>query len=56
MEIFNLIPVGFLVWVIYKAAKAGFNHGYTERYFKETKHKTGKKFHNFFGIPNHNLE
>ncbi|MBF0455979.1 MAG: hypothetical protein HQL72_14325 [Magnetococcales bacterium] len=51
MEILNLIPIGFLVYVIYLAAKRGFAHGYTDNYFQTIKIKTGKKFANFFGIP-----
>ncbi len=56
MEILNLIPIAFLIWVIFKAIKDGFNHDYTDRYFAENRIKTGKKFHNFFGIPNKNLQ
>ncbi|MBF0380421.1 MAG: hypothetical protein HQL69_05345 [Magnetococcales bacterium] len=55
MEILNLIPVGFLVWVIVIAAKRGFDHGYTDKYFQTVKNKTGKKFANFFGLPNSNM-
>jgi hypothetical protein len=51
MEILNLIPIAFLVYVILLAAKRGFSHGYTDKYFKAEKIKTGKKFANFFGIP-----
>ncbi|MBF0447759.1 MAG: hypothetical protein HQL67_06120 [Magnetococcales bacterium] len=55
MEILNLIPVGFLIYVIFLAAKRGFDHGYTDRYFQTLKIKTGKKFANFFGIPKANM-
>lgn len=56
MEILNLIPTGFLVYVIFIAAKRGFNHEYTDKYFQATRIKTGKKFANFFGLPNANLK
>lgn len=56
MEILNLIPLGFLGWVVYQAIGRGHSHGYTENYFKVTKRKTGVKFRNFFGIPNANLK
>lgn len=55
MEILNLIPTGFLVYVIYLAATRGFEHGFTDHYFQAVRIKTGKKFANFFGIPNGNL-
>jgi hypothetical protein len=55
MEILNLIPIGFLVWVIVLAVKRGFDHGYTDEYFQAVKIKTGKKFANFFGLPNSNI-
>jgi hypothetical protein len=55
MEILNLIPIGFLGFVIVVAAKRGFTHGYTDKYFQKVKHKTGKKFANFFGIPKANM-
>lgn len=55
-ELFNLIPIGFLVWVIRNARRRGHVHGYTENYFKINKSKTGVKFRNFFGIPNANLK
>ncbi|MBF0139049.1 MAG: hypothetical protein HQL77_04070 [Magnetococcales bacterium] len=56
MQIFNLIPIGFLVWVVVIAIKRGHTHGYTEGYFKKHRIKTGKRFRNFFGIPNANLQ
>ena len=55
MEILNLIPVGFLVYVIFLAAKRGFSHDFTDKYFKAVRIKTGKKFANFFGLPNANI-
>jgi|SaaInl4_150m_RNA_FD_contig_41_1138654_length_360_multi_1_in_0_out_0_1 hypothetical protein len=55
MEILNLIPIGFLVWVIVLAAKRGFDHGFSDKYFQAVKIKTGKKFANFFGLPNANI-
>ena len=55
MEILNLIPIGFLVYVIYLAVKRGFDHGYSDNYFQAVKIKTGKKFANFFGIPKENV-
>ncbi|MBF0422405.1 MAG: hypothetical protein HQL73_05375 [Magnetococcales bacterium] len=55
MEILNLIPIGFLGWVVFVAIQRGHVHGYTEKYFKITRGKTGKKCSNFFGIPNENL-
>ncbi len=55
MELLNLIPIAFLGWVIVMAMKGGFKHDYTDRYFQANKIKTGKKFHNFFGVPNKNL-
>jgi hypothetical protein len=51
MEILNLIPTLFLVYVIVQAAKRGFNHEYSDKYFQTVKIKTGKKFANFFGLP-----
>ncbi len=51
MEILNLIPVGFLVWVIMVAVKGGTTHDRVDRYFQQYRIKTGKKFRNFFGIP-----
>ncbi|MBF8272616.1 MAG: hypothetical protein HW380_1721 [Magnetococcales bacterium] len=56
MEIFNLIPLGFLGWVVFNAIRRGHRHSYTENYFKVHKKKTGVKFRNFFGIPNANLK
>ncbi|MBF0146016.1 MAG: hypothetical protein HQL84_04355 [Magnetococcales bacterium] len=56
MEIFNLIPLGFLGWVVFNAVKRGHVHGYMEHYFKINKRKTGIKFRNFFGIPNAKLK
>jgi hypothetical protein len=55
MEILNLIPIGFLVYVIFLAAKRGFSHGYTDKYFQAVRIKTGKKFATFFGIPKANM-
>ncbi|MBF0191306.1 MAG: hypothetical protein HQL99_09275 [Magnetococcales bacterium] len=52
MAIFNLIVVGFVIWVFFKAASAGLKADTTDRYFQTVKIKTGKKFHNFFGVPN----
>ena len=52
MEVLNLIPLGFLAWVIFLAIKGGVRHDRVDRYFQEYRIKTGKKFHNFFGIPN----
>ncbi len=52
MEILNLIPIAFLVWVIVRAVQGGFTHDYTDDYFQKNKIKTGKKLHNFFGVPN----
>ncbi|MBF0181041.1 MAG: hypothetical protein HQM03_13545 [Magnetococcales bacterium] len=56
MEIFNLIVVGFVVWVFVKAAMAGMRQDHTDRYFQENKKKTGINFRNFFGIPNANFK
>ncbi|MBF0214562.1 MAG: hypothetical protein HQM00_13540 [Magnetococcales bacterium] len=56
MAIFNLLVVGFVVWVFVKAAKDGLREDNTDRYFQTVKHKTGKKFHNFFGVPNANFK
>ncbi len=56
MEIFNLIVVGFVVWVFVKAIKAGTKKDNTDRYFQTTRTKTGIKFHNFFGVVNANLK
>ena len=55
MEVLNLIPVGFVVWVIYKAVIGGMQHDRVDHYFQKYNIKTGKKFRNFFGIPNANL-
>ncbi|MEO5333637.1 MAG: hypothetical protein H7839_16615 [Magnetococcus sp. YQC-5] len=52
MEIFNLIVVGFVVWVFATAIKAGIKQDNTDRYFQAARIKTGIKFCNFFGIPN----
>lgn len=56
MEILNLIPLGFLGWVIYEAVKGGMKHDRVDHYFQKHRTKTGKKCHNFFGIPNANLQ
>ncbi|MBF0370771.1 MAG: hypothetical protein HQL52_15075 [Magnetococcales bacterium] len=56
MEFLNLIPIGFLLWVSFKALKAGLARDHTDRYFQETKIKTGKKFCNWFGWSNANIE
>ncbi|MEO5340587.1 MAG: hypothetical protein H7837_08735 [Magnetococcus sp. MYC-9] len=55
MEILNLIPVGFLVWVIWEAFKGGMSHDRVDDYFQRYRHKTGRKFHNFFGVPSRDL-
>lgn len=56
MEILNLIPVGFLAWVIVKAVKGGMRHDRVDAYFQKHRIKTGKNFRNFFGIPNANFK
>ncbi|MBF0270928.1 MAG: hypothetical protein HQL98_02470 [Magnetococcales bacterium] len=56
MAIFNLIVVGFVIWVFVKAASAGLRTDNTDRYFQTVKIKTGKKFHNFFGVLNANFK
>ncbi|MBF0163304.1 MAG: hypothetical protein HQL97_05800 [Magnetococcales bacterium] len=56
MAIFNLLVVGFVVWVFAKAIGAGMKRDSTDRYFQTVKIKTGKKFHNFFGVPNANFK
>ncbi|MBF0429614.1 MAG: hypothetical protein HQL94_11890 [Magnetococcales bacterium] len=56
MGIFNLLVVGFVVWIFVKAFKASMHHDNTDRYFQTTKNKTGIKYHNFFGIPNAKLK
>ncbi|MEO5346127.1 MAG: hypothetical protein H7834_07085 [Magnetococcus sp. YQC-9] len=56
MAIFNLLVVGFVVWVFAKAIGAGMRRDNTDHYFQTVKIKTGKKFHNFFGVPNANFK
>ncbi len=56
MEILNLIPVGFLVWVIAMAVKGGFKHDRVDLYFQKYRTQTGIKYRNFFGIPNENFK
>ncbi|NGZ05569.1 MAG: hypothetical protein G8237_04370 [Magnetococcales bacterium] len=56
MTIFNLIVVGFVIWVFARAIAAGMRHDDTDRYFQTVRVKTGKKFHNFFGVPNSNFK
>ena len=55
IQILNLIPLAFVAWVVFKAVKTSRRHDNTDRYFQENKRLTGKKFSNFFGIPNANL-
>ena len=52
MNILNLIPLGFLVWVLFKAVKDGMQRDRVDRYFQKYRIKSGKKFCNFFGVPN----
>ncbi|MBF0154483.1 MAG: hypothetical protein HQL64_12145 [Magnetococcales bacterium] len=51
MELFNLIPLAALGWMVYVAIKGGRRHDRTDHYFQENKRLTGKKYHNWFGIP-----
>ncbi|MEO5349110.1 MAG: hypothetical protein H7836_05645 [Magnetococcus sp. YQC-3] len=55
MEILNLIPVGFLAWVVLVAFKGGMTHDRVDDYFQKYRIKTGRKFRNFFGIPSADL-
>ena len=56
MEVLNLIPLLFLVWVIFEAVKGGTQHDRVDHYFQKYRIKTGKKFRNFFGVPNANFK
>ncbi|MBF0426740.1 MAG: hypothetical protein HQL66_13075 [Magnetococcales bacterium] len=51
MELLNLIPLAALGWLAYTAFRRGHQHDRTDRYFQENKRLTGKKYHNWFGIP-----
>ncbi|MEO5377892.1 MAG: hypothetical protein H7832_08955 [Magnetococcus sp. DMHC-6] len=55
MSLINLIPVAFLFWVVFKAYHAALPRDHTDKYFQLHKHKTGRKFHNFFGVPSADL-
>ncbi|MEO5364612.1 MAG: hypothetical protein H7838_13455 [Magnetococcus sp. DMHC-8] len=55
MELFNLIPLGFLAWVVWVAFKEGTTHDRVDRYFQHYRIQTGKKFRNFFGVPSADL-
>ncbi|MBF0178354.1 MAG: hypothetical protein HQL63_16150 [Magnetococcales bacterium] len=51
MELLNLLPLAALAWMVFVAIKSGRKLDRTDHYFQENKHLTGKKFHNWFGIP-----
>ncbi|MBF0462215.1 MAG: hypothetical protein HQL87_12550 [Magnetococcales bacterium] len=55
MELLNLIPVLFLVWVILVAVKGGKTHDRVDDYFQKQRIQTGRKSRNFFGIPSATL-
>lgn len=52
MELLNLIPIAVLAWVFFRAFQTAMATKDTnDTYFKVVKIKTGKKFHNLFGVP-----
>ncbi|MEG3637957.1 hypothetical protein [Magnetococcus sp. PR-3] len=51
MEILNFVLIAALALFSFKAMVIGLKRGHSERYFKKWKLFTGKKYHNFFGLP-----
>ncbi len=55
MEILNLIPIGFLAWVVWVAVKGGMTHDRVDRYFQKYRIPIARKSRNFFGVPSPDL-
>ncbi|MBF0162820.1 MAG: hypothetical protein HQL88_11105 [Magnetococcales bacterium] len=55
MEALNLIPLGFLAWVVWTAFKEGMRHDRVDDYFQKYRVPIGRKTRNFFGIPSRDL-
>ncbi len=55
LTILNLIPVGILAWVVWRAFKDGTTHDRVDAYFQKYRIPATRKYHNFFGIPSKDL-
>ncbi len=55
LNLLNLLPIALLVWITWKAYRTGTTHDRVDAYFQKYRLATGRKFHNFFGVPSADL-